>query len=277
MTILFLCVKNSARSQLAEALARAAFGDRVVVESAGSEPSEVHPLTLEVLAEVGIDARAQRSKSVDEIDRSRVDTVITLCAEEVCPVFLGSVRRLHWPIPDPAAAGQPREEQLAGFRAARESIGARVRVLAALHDLPEGPRPSEFHASVRVQDLARSVRFYAWLLGVSPKEWTHRYATFLTPNVNFVLVVSDGKDLHHDTLYHLGVCVSDRAAVIHAERCARVGGVKVVKPARTTWRGTPLHELWLEDPDGTAIEVYARLTDDELARRPPDLEPVALT
>lgn len=131
MTILFLCVKNSARSQLAEALARAAFGDRVVVESAGSEPSEVHPLTLEVLAEVGIDARAQRSKSVDEIDRSRVDTVITLCAEEVCPVFLGSVRRLHWPIPDPAAG--PREEQLAGFRAARDEIRARVA-------LPSEPR-----------------------------------------------------------------------------------------------------------------------------------------
>ncbi|MBL8719530.1 MAG: arsenate reductase ArsC [Myxococcales bacterium] len=151
MTILFLCVKNSARSQLAEALARAAFGDRVsgasegersetaaastggrysqqvVVESAGSEPSEVHPLTLEVLAEVGIDARAQRSKSVDEIDRSRVDTVITLCAEEVCPVFLGSVRRLHWPIPDPAAG--PREEQLERFRAARDEIRARVALL----------------------------------------------------------------------------------------------------------------------------------------------------
>ncbi len=133
MTILFLCVQNSARSQLAEALARAAFGDRVVVESAGSEPSEVHPLTLEVLAEVGIDARAQRSKSVDEIDRSRVDTVITLCAEEVCPVFLGSVRRLHWPIPDPAVQGQPREEQLAKFRAARDEIRARVASL-------EGPQ-----------------------------------------------------------------------------------------------------------------------------------------
>ena len=128
MTLLFLCVRNSARSQLAEALARAAFGERVVVESAGSEPSQVHPLTLEVLAEVGIDARAQRSKSVDEIDRSRVDTVITLCAEEVCPVFLGSVRRLHWPIPDPAVG--PREEQLERFRAARDEIRARVALLS---------------------------------------------------------------------------------------------------------------------------------------------------
>lgn len=136
MTLLFLCVKNSARSQLAEALAREAFGDRLIVESAGSEPSEVHPLTLEVLAEVGIDARAQRSKSVDEIDRSRVETVITLCAEEVCPAFLGRVRRLHWPIPDPAAAG-PREQQLERFRAARDEIRARVALLSE----PRGESP----------------------------------------------------------------------------------------------------------------------------------------
>ncbi len=136
MTLLFLCVKNSARSQLAEALAREAFGDRLIVESAGSEPSEVHPLTLEVLAEVGIDARAQRSKSVDEIDRSRVETVITLCAEEVCPAFLGRVRRLHWPIPDPAAVG-PREQQLERFRAARDEIRARVALLSE----PRGESP----------------------------------------------------------------------------------------------------------------------------------------
>lgn len=140
MTILFLCVKNSARSQLAEALARAAFGDRVVVESAGSEPSEVHPLTLEVLAEVGIDARAQRSKSVDEIDRSRVDTVITLCAEEVCPAFLGAARRLHWPIEDPASddPNLSREELLARFRAARDEIGRRLEGVGAALGLTPG-------------------------------------------------------------------------------------------------------------------------------------------
>ena len=94
MSILFLCVRNSARSQLAEGLARALFGDRVRVQSAGSEPAFVHPLAKVVLAELGIDASAQSSKSVQSIDPSTVDTVITLCAEEVCPVFLAKAQRL---------------------------------------------------------------------------------------------------------------------------------------------------------------------------------------
>ena len=152
-------------------------------------------------------------------------------------------------------------------------------------------RSSGFHASVRVHELPRSVRFYAWLFGLGPKEWTHRYATFLIPEsvnstdppkagrgyVNFVLLVSDGKELHHDTLYHLGIGVADRAAVVRTSELAGAMGVKIVKPPRTTWRGTPLHELWLEDPDGNAIEVYARLTDEELAAKPADLEPTLLT
>ncbi|MDP2310647.1 MAG: VOC family protein [Pseudomonadota bacterium] len=154
-----------------------------------------------------------------------------------------------------------------------------MEVLAALLDVPEGVPPEEFHASVRVKDLARSTRFYAWLLGVAPKEWTHRYATFVHPGLrtNFVLVVCDGKELHHDTLYHLGVGVQGKAAVIHAGALARAAGITVMKPPRTTWRGTPLHELWLEDPDGNLVEVYARLTDEELAEKPDDLEPTLLT
>jgi len=144
--------------------------------------------------------------------------------------------------------------------------------------VPAGPQPGEFHASVRVTDLVRSTRFYAWLLGVGPKEWTHRYATFVHPSLrtNFVLVVSDGKELHHDTLYHLGIEVADKAAVIRAYQLAREADLAVEKPPRTTWRGTPLHELWLADPDGTLVEVYARLTEDELAQKPANLEPTAL-
>jgi protein-tyrosine-phosphatase/catechol 2,3-dioxygenase-like lactoylglutathione lyase family enzyme len=276
--VLFLCVRNSARSQMAEALARAAFGDRVVVQSAGSEPSQVSPFAREVIAELGIDMSAHSSKSVDAIDRSSVDTVITLCAEEVCPAYLGAARRHHWPITDPGGEGLSREESLERFRKARDEIGARIAVLAALQELPEGPQSNEFHVSLRVQDLARSVHFYAWLLGSAPKEWTHRYATFVAPQLrtNFVIVVSDGKELHHDTLYHLGICVADRDAVVRAYHLARGANVTVTKPPRTTWRGTPLHELWLEDPDGNAIEVYARLTEQELSERPANLEPVFL-
>jgi len=234
-----------------------------------------------VMGEVGVDLTTHRSKSVQTIDPATVDVVITLCAEEVCPVFLGKARRMHWPIADPASkdASIPREEMLERFRAAREQIRGRLEVLEALLDLPEGPAPEEFHASVRVRELARSARFYSWLLGVEPKEWTHRYATFVHPGLhtNFVVVVSDGKELHHDTLYHLGIAVADKAAVVRAYELAKAAGVTVTKPPRTTWRGTPLHELWLEDPDGNLVEVYARLTAEELAEKPADLEPVFLT
>jgi arsenate reductase len=107
-------------------------------------------------------------------------------------VFLGKARRLHWPIP----TRLPREEMLGALpHRARPDPGA-LEVLEALIDLPGGAAGrAEFHASVRVKDLATSTRFYAWLLGAEPKEWTHRYATFVRPELhtNFVLVVSDGK------------------------------------------------------------------------------------
>jgi len=128
--LLFLCVANSARSQMAEGLARASFGARATVASAGSRPSRVNPYAIEVMREVGIDLTSHRSKSVDEIDPAEVDTVITLCAEEVCPVFLGRAGRLHWPIPDPAS-DEPalgRDQMLARFRGARDAIRARLAV-----------------------------------------------------------------------------------------------------------------------------------------------------
>lgn len=278
--ILFLCVANSARSQMAEGLARKLFGARVAVQSAGSEPSQVNPYASEVMREIGVDLSTHHSKSVQTIDPATVGTVITLCAEEVCPVFLGKARRLHWPIADPASKDPSlsRDELLTRFRTAREQIQGRLEVLEALLEVPEGPRPEEFHVSVRVKNLAKSTRFYAWLLGVQPKEWTHRYSTFVPPELhtNFVLLVSDGKELHRDTLYHLGVAVAGKDAVIRAYELAQAAGVTVQKLPRTTWRGTPLHELWLEDPDGNLVEVYARLTDEELAGRPADLEPTAL-
>lgn len=129
--ILFLCVANSARSQMAEGLARALFGDRARVQSAGSQPSRVNPYAVEVMNELGIDLATHTSKSVDSIDPATVDVVITLCAEEVCPVFLGTHRRLHWPIPDPASP-EPlaREEMLQRFRTARDTLRAKLDAAA---------------------------------------------------------------------------------------------------------------------------------------------------
>lgn len=74
----------------------------------------------------------------------------------------------------------------------------------------------------------------------------------------------------------MGFAIADRDAVVRTYHLARGANVTVTKPPRTTWRGTPLHELWLEDPDGNAIEVYARLTEEELAERPANLEPTFL-
>ena len=129
--VLFLCVANSARSQMAEGLARDLFGDRVNVQSAGSEPGTLNPYAVEVMREIGIDISAQYSKSVETVDPASVDTVITLCAEEVCPVFLGHVRRIHWPIPDPASkdASIGRDEMLARFRTARDTIRQKLEQL----------------------------------------------------------------------------------------------------------------------------------------------------
>jgi arsenate reductase (thioredoxin) len=131
--LLFLCVANSARSQMAEALARQLFGERARVQSAGSQPSRVNPYAIEVMRELGADLSGHTSKSVQEIDPSTVDTVITLCAEEVCPVFLGQARRLHWPIPDPASddPSLSPEELRQRFRQARDTLRARLSEAAA--------------------------------------------------------------------------------------------------------------------------------------------------
>ena len=127
--VLFLCVANSARSQMAEGLARRQHGDRVRVQSAGSSPSSVNPLAVRVMAEIGIDISGQISKSVDTIDPASVGTVVTLCEEEVCPVFLGEHRRLHWPLPDPASAGGDEGERLERFRTVRNEIARRLKAL----------------------------------------------------------------------------------------------------------------------------------------------------
>ncbi len=132
-SVLFLCVANSARSQMAEGLGRMIFGDRATVQSAGSQPSRVNPYAIEVMKEIGADLTSHTSKSVDTVDPATVDTVITLCAEEVCPVFLGKVRRLHWPISDPASPDPtiPREEMLRRFRSARDTIRGKLEAFAA--------------------------------------------------------------------------------------------------------------------------------------------------
>jgi len=122
--LVFLCVANSARSQMAEGLARHLFGDRVRVQSAGSQPSRVNPHAIEVMAEIGIDILTHTSKSIDAVDIEHADLVITLCADEVCPIVPGKVERLHWPLPDPVAAAPDRV--LESFRSVRDELKRRL-------------------------------------------------------------------------------------------------------------------------------------------------------
>jgi arsenate reductase len=130
-SILFLCVANSARSQIAEGLARRLAPPGTHVFSAGSEPGAINPLAVQVLAEAGVDASQQHSKGLDAIPLDEIDLIVTLCAEEVCPLFPRPVRKLHWPLPDPARAAGTEGERLAAFRAVRDELAARLPSLFA--------------------------------------------------------------------------------------------------------------------------------------------------
>jgi len=123
--LLFLCVANSARSQLAEGIARSLAPVGVRVSSAGSEPARIRPEAVTALAELGIDARDQHSKGMDAVDLDAVDAVVTLCAEEACPVFPRAVPRLHWGLPDPA--GHP--DGMEAFRRVAAELQRRLGVL----------------------------------------------------------------------------------------------------------------------------------------------------
>jgi arsenate reductase len=125
--VLFLCVAKSARSQMAEGLARALAPAGTQCWSAGSAPATLNPLAVRALAERDIDIADHFSKGLDDVPREQIDTVITLCAEEVCPVFHGNVERLHWALPDPAAAQGSDEERLQAFRDVRDELERRLR------------------------------------------------------------------------------------------------------------------------------------------------------
>jgi arsenate reductase len=138
-SLVFLCVANSARSQMAEGLARALFGSVVRVQSAGSQPTQINPNAIAAMREVGIDITGQRSNSADAIDPASVDAVITLCAEEVCPIWPGKLARMHWPLPDPARTDPTlsADAVLARFRAVRDELRFRIWALASTN-VPEG-------------------------------------------------------------------------------------------------------------------------------------------
>ena len=122
--VLFLCTHNSARSQMAEGLLHHLAGDRFEVMSAGIEATHVRPLTVRAMNEVGIDISGQESKTLDRYVGEPFGYVITVCEEanEACPFFPGAAERLHWSLPDPAAAQGTEEERLEVFRSVRDRL-----------------------------------------------------------------------------------------------------------------------------------------------------------
>lgn len=123
--VLFLCIENRARSQMAEAFLRKYAGDEFEVYSAGFEPAPIHPYVYEVMEEVGLDLEGHHSKGVDAFfNKVYFGILITVCekAEEKCPTFPGLGERRYWPIEDPVAVEGSEEEKLAAFRRARDQI-----------------------------------------------------------------------------------------------------------------------------------------------------------
>jgi arsenate reductase (thioredoxin) len=129
--VMFVCTGNSARSQMAEGFARSLGGGRVEAHSAGMEPSRLNPVAVAVMREKGIDLSSHRSKTFDWELARQMDVVVTVCghANESCPVLPPEVKRLHWPLEDPAAATGTDAEILATFRRIRDQIESRVRDL----------------------------------------------------------------------------------------------------------------------------------------------------
>lgn len=135
-TVLFVCIHNSARSQMAEAWVNHLYGDRFAAESAGLEPGILNPYVVRVMAEAGIDIAGAATKSVYTMAGSgkQFDYVVTVCdkeAAERCPIFPGKGRRLHWSFPDPSRSQGSDAEKLAQARAVRDAIRAQIVTWAA--------------------------------------------------------------------------------------------------------------------------------------------------
>lgn len=134
--VLFICIHNSARSQMAEAWLNKICGDRFDAQSAGLEPGTLNPFVVAAMAEVGIDLSRKRTQAVFDVWKSGelFAYVVTVCDEssaEKCPIFPGPAMRLHWGFPDPSGLTGTKEEKMAGVRKIRDQIRARVETWCA--------------------------------------------------------------------------------------------------------------------------------------------------
>ena len=143
--VLFVCTHNAARSQMAEGILRHLAHGTVEVESAGTEPSQVHPLATEAVQRLpDVDISTQRSKHIDEFAGQRFDYVITLCdsAKEACPMFPGDPERIHWRFDDPAAVTGSDDDRYRAFRQVAAELERRLRQLLAVIERNAKPSPA---------------------------------------------------------------------------------------------------------------------------------------
>lgn len=129
--VLFICVRNSARSQMAEGLLNSMCDGAFIAESAGIEPGVLNPLSVDAMKEIGIDISHKGTQSVFDVFKSGrlYSYVVTVCDEtsaEMCPIFPGIVQRLHWSIEDPAIVEGPYETRLQAFRDARNELREKI-------------------------------------------------------------------------------------------------------------------------------------------------------
>jgi catechol-2,3-dioxygenase len=136
----------------------------------------------------------------------------------------------------------------------------------------------EFHLTLRVAALEPSTVFYSWLLDVAPKTTSKHHSVIVDPrtSTNLVLIAAGASEGGSANVHHLGIGCESKHALLQIYRAALELGFDVVEPPQTTWKGTPLHQLWLRDPEGHRVEIYARLTPAELAARPADDRPLPL-
>ena len=132
--ILFICTGNACRSQIAEGLLRSLSPENYEVFSAGSHPSKVHPMSIKVMKEIGIDISSHTSDSISLFLNENMDIVVTVCdnADKACPVFPGKVERIHWSVEDPFKGWALDSDDLVNFRKTREDLSRRINDLLSI-------------------------------------------------------------------------------------------------------------------------------------------------
>ncbi len=253
-SVLFVCVHNAGRSQMAAALLRSMAGDRIEVRSAGTEPAErVNPVAVAAMAELGIDITTAIPEVLTGEEVRTSDVVITMGCGDACPHFPGVSYR-DWALPDPA--GQP----LSTVRAIRDDIAERVAALIAELTNEKGTTMSRMQLALNVDDLDAAIAFYSKLFRTEPAKVRPGYANFAVaePPLKLVLLENPG---HGGTLNHLGVEVGSTGKV--RDEIARLAGAGMVPEEEmgTTCCYAVQDKVWVTGPDGERWEVYTVLSD----------------